>query len=183
MFSSNITKKLNLQNLISVRNYASGRLQVHSSIPSRPMKKIRVGKARPAIYYKFNTHIELSDGSVIYRKSQYPKEEMRMITDQRNNHLWNQSKPDVSLLDAEAKGKLNKFKTKFAAFDQSGLTESEIEEQRVKEENERKERLETGSVKKSDEESDDYLDILSGSYVEEKLGGNIAKKEKGKKKK
>ncbi|GMF03033.1 unnamed protein product [[Candida] boidinii] len=108
---------------------------------------------------------------------------MRMITDQRNNHLWNQSKPDVSLLDAEAKGKLNKFKTKFAAFDQSGLTESEIEEQRVKEENERKERLETGSVKKSDEESDDYLDILSGSYVEEKLGGNIAKKEKGKKKK
>ncbi|GMF01003.1 unnamed protein product [Ambrosiozyma monospora] len=165
------------------RGYA-GRPQVASALPSRPLKRIRVGKARPAIYHKFNCQVELSDGSVILRQTQFPRDELRMITDQRNNPIWNRSKPDVSLLDAEAKGKLNKFKNKFAAFEQSGKTEEEIEKVKQQEAEERKMRLETGaaaSSSKEDAETDDFFDMLSSNYSEEKLGGNLAAKKKGKK--
>lgn len=166
---------------VQTRGYA-GRVQIQSALPRRPLKKIRIGKARPAIYYKFNTQVELSDGSVVTRRSQYPKDELRMITDQRNNPLWNASKPDQSLLDAESKGKLNKFKSKFAAFEQSGKSEAEVKEQESKAEAERLQRLKTGkTAKKVESEEDDFLDMLSSSYEEEKLGGNLAKKEKKKK--
>lgn len=163
------------------RSYA-GRVQIQAALPSRPLKKIAIGKARPAIYHKFNTYVELSDGSVIQRRSQYPKEEIRMISDQRNTPLWNQSKPDISLLDAESKGKLNKFKSKFAAFEQSGKSAEEVEAERQKEEAEKQIRLKTGVAKKKEENSeDDFFDLLSSNYSEEKLGGNLAKKEKRKK--
>ncbi|ODV87500.1 hypothetical protein CANARDRAFT_230089 [[Candida] arabinofermentans NRRL YB-2248] len=160
MISKNITK---FNPIITIRHASTGRPEVKSALPSRPMKRIQIGKARPAIYHKFNSFVELSDGSVISRRTQYPKDELRMITDQRNNPIWNQSKPNVSLLDAESKGKLNKFNTKFAQFEQS----------------------ETGVItKKSDDELvDDYLDILGSNYVEKKLGGKMAQKEKGKKRK
>ena len=46
-------------------------------------------KARPAIFYQFETLVEMSDGSVIKRYSQAPKDEIRMINDQRNNLMWN----------------------------------------------------------------------------------------------
>ena len=50
------------------------------------MKRIVQGKARPAIFYhQFETLVEMSDGSVIKRYSQAPKDEIRMINDQRNN--------------------------------------------------------------------------------------------------
>lgn len=163
------------------RAYA-GRVQIQSALPKRPLKKIRIGKARPAIYYKFNTFVELSDGSVIRRRSQYPKDEIRMITDQRNNPIWNASKPDTTLLDAESKGKLNKFKSKFAAFEQSGKSSDEVESERKKTEAERLTRLKTGiAAKKVENEEDDFLDVLSNNYSEEKLGGKLAQKEKKKK--
>ncbi len=166
------------------RSYANGPLKILSALPQRPLKKIRIGKARPAIYYKFNTFIELSDGSVIRRRSQYPKEELRMISDQRNNPLWNPSKPDVSLLDAEAKGKLSKFKAKFAAFENSGKTQEDILKQQEKEKRERKIRLQTGIItKKKDEENEGWMDVLESNYKEQKLGGKLAQKEKSKKKK
>lgn len=180
MFSSS---KSTIKNQIctQVRGYA-GRVQIQSALPKRPLKKIRIGKARPAIYYKFNTQVELSDGSVITRRSQYPKDELRMITDQRNNPLWNASKPDASLLDAESKGKLNKFKNKFAVFEQSGKSEDEVKAQETKAEAERLQRLKTGiPTKKVEKEEDDFLDLLSSNYEEEKLGGNLAQKEKKKK--
>lgn len=105
-----------------------------------------------------------------------------MITDQRNTPLWNQSKPDVSLLDAESKGKLNKFKSKFAAFEQSGKSAEEVEAEKQKEEAEKQIRLKTGVAKKKEENTqDDFFDLLSSNYSEEKLGGNLAKKEKRKK--
>lgn len=163
------------------RGYA-GRVQIQSALPKRPLKKIRIGKARPAIYYKFNTQVELSDGSVITRRSQYPKDELRMITDQRNTPLWNPSKPDASLLDAESKGKLNKFKSKFSSFEQSGKSAAEVEAEAKKAESERLQRLKTGiAAKKVDTEDDDFLSMLSSNYEEEKLGGNLAQKEKKKK--
>ncbi|ODQ48506.1 hypothetical protein PICMEDRAFT_30128 [Pichia membranifaciens NRRL Y-2026] len=161
MFTS-LTGKSGSLVCVQIRGYA-GRVQIQSALPRRPLKKIKIGKARPAIYYKFNTQVELSDGSVVTRRSQYPKDELRMITDQRNNPLWNASKPDASLLDAESKGKLNKFKSKFAAFGQL-------------------QRLKTGrAAKKVEKEQDDFLDMLSSNYEEEKLGGNLAQKEKKKK--
>ncbi|QOU20624.1 hypothetical protein BRETT_000334 [Brettanomyces bruxellensis] len=182
MFCSQL--KIQLAKLPLTRSYANGPLKILSALPQRPLKKIRIGKARPAIYYKFNTFIELSDGSVIRRRSQYPREELRMITDQRNNPLWNPSKPDVSLLDAEAKGKLSKFKAKFAAFENSGKTEEDILEQREKEKREREIRLETGIfTKKKDEEGKGWMDVLESNYKVQKLGGKIAQKDKSKKKK
>ncbi|VEU23732.1 DEKNAAC105053 [Brettanomyces naardenensis] len=170
--------------LRSSRSYATGPIKILSALPERPVKKIRIGKARPAIYYKFDTLVELSDGSVIRRRSQFPKDELRMITDQRNNPIWNASKPDISLLDAEAKGKLSKFKSKFAAFEDSGKTDEELETERKKVEQERKVRLETGTApKKTKKDHDDWLDILESNYTEQKLGGNVAQKVRTKKKK
>lgn len=167
--------------MFQTRGYA-GRVQIQSALPKRPLKKIRVGKARPAIYYKFNTQVELSDGSVITRRSQFPKDELRMITDQRNNPIWNASKPNASLLDAESKGKLNKFKSKFASFEQSGKSAAEVEAEEKKAEEERLHRLKTGEVAKKEEaESDDFLDLLSSNYQDVKLGGKLAQKEKRKK--
>lgn len=181
MFTTTLAKKTGSQVCMQTRGYA-GRVQIQSALPRRPLKKIRIGKARPAIYYKFNTQVELSDGSVITRRSQYPKDELRMITDQRNNPLWNPSKPDASLLDAESKGKLNKFKSKFAAFEQSGKSSAEVKAEEAKAEKERLHRLKTGmAAKKVVKEEDDFLEMLSSNYEEEKLGGNLAQKEKKKK--
>lgn len=180
MFTS-LTGKSGSLVCVQIRGYA-GRVQIQSALPRRPLKKIKIGKARPAIYYKFNTQVELSDGSVVTRRSQYPKDELRMITDQRNNPLWNASKPDASLLDAESKGKLNKFKSKFAAFGQSGKSADEVKAEEAKAEAERLQRLKTGrAAKKVEKEQDDFLDMLSSNYEEEKLGGNLAQKEKKKK--
>ncbi|GMM28582.1 mitochondrial 54S ribosomal protein YmL36 [Martiniozyma asiatica (nom. inval.)] len=167
--------------LNGVRSYA-GRVQISAALPKRPLKKIAVGKARPAIYYKFDTLVELSDGSVIKRRSQFPKDEIRMITDQRNSALWNESKPDASLLDAESRGKLNKFKSKFAAFDQSGKSADEVKAEEDKAEAEKQERLRTGiAAKKTDTAEDEFLDFLSENYEDVKMGGNLARKEKKKK--
>lgn len=95
------------------------------------MKRIIQGKARPAIFYQFETLIELSDGSVIKRYSQAPKDEIRMINDQRNNLIWNPNNNDLinggglGGGDLQAKGKINKFKLKFA----NSFEEGEREEQ------------------------------------------------------
>lgn len=84
----------------------------------RVMRKIKLGKARPAIFHQFDTLVELSDGSVIKRRSQAPKDEIRMISDQRNSLLWNPHRSDIVTSDPNAKGKVNKFKQKFSAFEE-----------------------------------------------------------------
>lgn len=168
------------------KRYAStGPRVLKSVLPFRPLKKIRVGKARPAIYYKFDTLIEMSDGSVVKRRSQYPKGEQRMITDQRNNPIWNESKPDLAVLDAEAEGKLNKFKAKFSAFSKSGKTAEELAAEKAAADEERRILFETGvkAKKKQTDEDDAFLSILESNYTEQKLGGKLAQKEKKKKKK
>lgn len=91
---------------------------VHLST-KRIRTKIKMGKARPAIFHQFDTLVELSDGSVIRRRSQAPRDEMRMMMDQRNNPLWNPHS-DVEAADVDATGKVSKFKEKFAQFEEEG---------------------------------------------------------------
>ncbi|KAG7698316.1 hypothetical protein KL930_001977 [Ogataea haglerorum] len=170
--------------MILTRSYASlGRPKIASVLPARPTKKIRVGKARPAIYHKFDTLVELSDGSVITRRTQIPKEETRMIIDQRTNPLWNPSKPDMSQLDAENNGRMSKFKSRFSQFEHSGKTEEEVKAEQEALEKERRQRILTGTGVKLDETlADDYVSVLGDNYVAPKLGGKVARKEKGSKK-
>lgn len=92
--------------------------EVHLST-KRIRTKIKMGKARPAIFHQFDTLVELSDGSVIRRRSQAPRDEMRMVVDQRNHPLWNPHS-DVEAADVDATGKVSKFKEKFAQFEEEG---------------------------------------------------------------
>lgn len=84
----------------------------------REMRKIKLGRARPAIFHQFDTLVELSDGSVIKRRSQAPKDELRMISDSRNSTLWNPNRSDLVTVDPNATGKVNKFKQRYSSFDQ-----------------------------------------------------------------
>lgn len=93
----------------------------------RVMRKIKLGKARPAIFYQFDTLVELSDGSVIKRWSQAPKDEIRMINDQRNSLLWNQNRSDLATSDPNAAGKINRFKQKFTLFDKTSKDNTDAE--------------------------------------------------------
>lgn len=86
------------------------------SLPRRPARKIRLGSARPAIYHEFDVLVELSDGSVIKRRSQYPRNEIRLIQDQRNTPLWNPSRTDLVVVDADAGGTIDRFKQKYKAM-------------------------------------------------------------------
>ncbi|ANZ76884.1 BA75_03343T0 [Komagataella pastoris] len=147
---------------LALKRFASRpSLEQGVSIPNRPLKKIQIGKARPAIYYKFDCQVELSDGSVITRKSQYPKVEMRMITDQRNSPFWNCSRKDLVSGDTGARGRLNKFKQRYSVFADNSQEEDTVEDTR------------------SDNE---FLDLIGSNHVEQKLGGNIASRKRNSKK-
>lgn len=134
-----------------VRMYSTRTAVNHNPIPKRAMKKIRIGKSRPAIYHKFNCLVELSDGSVIERRSQYPKTELRMIQDQRNNLLWNANRTDMSVVE-DVRGKLYSFRQKYSEFDNTKKEEEQAAEE---------------------EEADDLLELLGANHVEKKLGGRL----------
>lgn len=85
-------------------------------LEKRPLRKLRSGEVRPAIYYKFDQTVELSDGSTIQRRSIYPSVEFKMLQDQRNSPIWNPSKPDLKALLAGESGKLAKFRRKFGGL-------------------------------------------------------------------
>lgn len=130
----------------------------------RVMKKIKLGKARPTIFHQFETLVELSDGSVIKRTSQAPKDEIRMINDQRNSLLWNPNRSDINTSDPNATGKVNKFKQRFSAFE-SEPSESTPETQSPNTPN----------------ENDHFIELM-GHNVKEVTGGSLYnKKAKGKK--
>lgn len=136
----------------AARNVAM-RNEVHLS-NRRVMKKIQMGKARPAIFHQFDTLVELSDGSVIRRRSQAPKDELRMINDQRNSPLWNPNRSDLVTADPNATGKVNKFRKRFSQFQ----TE-EAEEQK----------------------SDDFVELMGHNVTEVQAGGKVHDKKKAKK--
>ncbi|CUS21995.1 LAQU0S04e05776g1_1 [Lachancea quebecensis] len=159
------------------------------SIPKRPLKKIRLGKARPAIYHKFDVQVELSDGSVITRRSQFPKDQIRLIQDQRNNPLWNQSRDDLVVVDANAGGRLDKFKQKYdtlfnfeapakqPAADAKGKDKAKEVKPAPEEE--------TAAAPAAEEEDafgmDDYMSLLDQNAQQVQSGGKLATKKRDKK--
>ena len=171
--------------------------QQKTAIPRRPVRKIPIGKTRPPIYYQFDVAVELSDGSVIMRRSQYPKAEIRLIQDQRNNPLWNPSRSDLVVTDASSANKVNKFKQKYGAIYggmEAGDTEKsasttqektsvkveahEVTEQKGKQETKVEEALEEGTGDLFG--VDDYLSLLDENSQQIKTG-KLASKKRAKK--
>lgn len=129
----------------------------------RVMRKIRLGKARPAIFHQFESLVELSDGSVIKRRTQAPKDEIRMISDQRNSQLWNPHRSDLVSIDPNATGKLSKFKQRFAGFEING-EEHDSEEP------------------KDTNQDDELIRLMGTNATEVQSGGKVADKSSKKKK-
>ena len=161
----------------------------------RPKKKIQVGKARPAIYYKFDTVVQLSDGSVVVRRSQTPKAEMKIINDQRNNPMWNPSRKDLTQVYERAAGRLSKFKQKYSLFEdleeKPNVSEQEAMPQETKaaakpvEEQPKLQKSEPKKAAMEEEEDDDfslddYLELVGENVQEVQSGGKLAKGKKGK---
>lgn len=146
---------LQLQFTRNVARNVAMKNEVHLS-GRRVMRKIKMGKARPAIFHQFDTLVELSDGSVIRRRSQAPKDEIRMINDQKNSALWNPSRSDLVSADPNATGKINKFKKRFSQFQE----EEEVE----------------GS-----EKEDDFIALMGVNVTEVQSGGKVHDKKRGKK--
>lgn len=159
-------------------NYSGAQNSNDTTLPRRPMKKIQLGKARPAIYYQFNCKTELSDGSVVMRRSQYPKDELRLIQDQRNNPLWNPNRADLEVIDANAGGRLARFKQKYSQFDVEENIKEDIEKK--KEASKTDESAEANGVVEENEEDammlDEYLELL-GEGAQEIKGGKVATKQ------
>lgn len=82
-------------------------------VPRRIPRKLRTGDVRPAVYYKFDQTVQLSDGSTFTRRSPFPRLEWKYLNDQRNSPIWNPSKPDSRALELDASGRLAKFKKRF----------------------------------------------------------------------
>lgn len=153
------------------------------ALPKRPLKKIELSKARPAIYHKFNCLTENSDGSVSIRRSQLPKDEHRLIQDMRNTPMWNPHRSDLEVVDANAGGRLEKFNKRFAQFTVQEEQSQEKEAKAAKETVEKEETVQEEEVKEADNLMlDDYLELLGQNVQDVQKGGKLAVKVKGKKK-
>lgn len=157
----------------------------HLAIPRRPARKIRLGKARPAIYHQFDVLVELSDGSVVKRRSQFPKNEIRLIQDQRNNPLWNPSRTDLVVVDANASGRVDRFKQKYSSIfsiqdESKKLDTNDQESKKVAPKSEAKTDAEQPAEAEEDFGMDDYLSLLDDSSRQIKTG-KLATKKKNKK--
>lgn len=147
------------------------------------MKKIKLGKARPAIYYQFNCRTELSDGSVVIRRSQYPKDELRLIQDQRNNPLWNPNRADLEVVDANAGGRMARFRQRYAQFDVEESIKEDIEKKQAQEGEKAAKVEETAEAKEENQDEevdsmmmDEYLELLGQNVQEVQKGGKVATK-------
>ncbi|BAP74005.1 54S ribosomal protein L36 [Kluyveromyces marxianus] len=146
------------------------------SLPKRPLRKIRLGKARPAIYYKFDVQVELSDGSVITRRSQFPKNEIRLIQDQRNSPLWNQSRDGMVMMDANSSGRVDKFKQKYGS-----VYSMEEPAPQTNSKSAKKTEKTPESNTEDDFGMDDYLSLLNSNATQVQKGGKMATKKRDKK--
>lgn len=147
-----------------------------TALPRRPVKKIPPGRARPAIYYQFDVAVELTDGSVVMRRSQYPQEELRLIQDQRNNPYWNPSREDLVDVDPNSVGNIEKFRQRYSGmFADDGSTKEAGEGKNMESEEEVKEPIKAKQAKsvntppsnsrpesksQKSAELDDFLDLL-----------------------
>ncbi|XBW38387.1 hypothetical protein QEN19_003974 [Hanseniaspora menglaensis] len=86
-----------------------------SKLPSYQLKgRIPRGKTIPSLYHLFDQYIQLTDGSVIKRVSQYPKKSIISLLDQRANIFYNPLRPDLAQKKIQS-STVDKFKMKFAA--------------------------------------------------------------------
>lgn len=151
-----------------IRNYAipnSGR----SALTRRAKRKLVPGKTRPSIFHTFECKVELSDGSTYVRRSQFPRVEWRYLADQRNHPLYNPSRSNLKVVEADATGRLAKFKQKYGfveASDSAEGSEAPTEEK---------------SAETKPSVMDDYLDLMSEGYIPVQSGGKLAGKRRGKK--
>lgn len=166
-----------------------------SVLTRRVKRKLTPGKTRPAIYYKFDCRVELSDGSTFVRRSQYPRVEWRYLADQRNNTVWNPSRTNLKAIEADATGRLAKFKQKFGfvdpidssermeAFDTISTSDSSsAPADPAASDVEAKEESSTSAKSKSRQSlMDDYLDLMGENFVPVQSGGKLAGKRRGKK--
>lgn len=153
-----------------------------SVLTRRVPRKLTPGKTRPAIYYKFDCRVELSDGSTYVRRSQFPRVEWRYLADQRNNIVWNPSRTNLKAIEADATGRLAKFKQKFGFVD--SVDSAERAEAGAAEEGAEKAAKETVEAPKTQSRQslmDDYLDLMGENIVPVQSGGKLAGKRRGKK--
>ncbi|CCK68584.1 mitochondrial 54S ribosomal protein bL31m KNAG_0B01370 [Huiozyma naganishii CBS 8797] len=181
--------KGNVSLIARVRHASTGGYPgaMKTAIPRRPVRKIPIGKARPAIYHQFDVAVEMSDGSVVMRRSQFPKAELRLIQDQRNNPLWNTSRSDLVVVDANAAGSIGKFKQKYGTMFASPVEEPPAQKAAPQEINKlRQPPTPDAPAPETEQEPapaalEDYLDILDDSTQQIKTG-KLASKRRPKKK-
>lgn len=167
-----------LRSLVFKRFASAGPPQGSSqlSIPRRPAKKIRLGKARPAIYHQFDVLVELSDGSVVRRRSQFPKNEIRLIQDQRNNPLWNPTRTDLVVVDANASGKVDRFKQKYGSIFSNEDTSKSVQQEGQSSAKKTESEAESAAGDEDEFGMDDYLSMLNDSSKQIKTGKLATKK-------
>ncbi|CAR27439.1 hypothetical protein ZYGR_0I07140 [Zygosaccharomyces rouxii] len=167
-----------LRSLVLKRCASSGPPQGSSqlSIPRRPARKIRLGKARPAIYHQFDVLVELSDGSVVRRRSQFPKNEIRLIQDQRNNPLWNPTRTDLVVVDANASGKVDRFKQKYGSLFSSEDKSKGVQQEEQPSTKKAEPEAEVAAEDEDEFGMDDYLSLLNDSSKQIKTGKLATKK-------
>lgn len=140
-------------------------LGTETHVPRWPLRKIAVGKSRPKILHQFELLVQMSDGSVVKRRTQLPRDEIRMVNDQRNSLLWNPSRSDLVQVDLGAKGRLDKFNAKYRAFhggeEAVGGAAGEAAE------------TAEAAGEAGEEEADPYLDLMGVGFTPIK-GGNVA---------
>ncbi|KAK9236337.1 hypothetical protein V1525DRAFT_407267 [Lipomyces kononenkoae] len=78
-----------------------------------PKRKYRFGETRPAVYYKFDCTVELSDGSTYVRQSPFPRTEWRYLRDQRLHPLWNPTIKGLQAVQSETGGRMWRFNQRY----------------------------------------------------------------------
>ncbi|KAK9316327.1 hypothetical protein V1522DRAFT_405334 [Lipomyces starkeyi] len=95
-----------------------------------PKRKYRFGETRPAVYYKFDCTVELSDGSTYVRQSPFPRIEWRYLRDQRLHPLWNPTIKGLQAVQSEAGGRMWRFNQRYNQ--QQQVQEKEVEDEAIK---------------------------------------------------
>ncbi|KAL6927527.1 hypothetical protein ACO0SA_003826 [Hanseniaspora valbyensis] len=110
-------KRFNVSNRAKYEAYLAKKdaMAGGSKLPAYELKgRIPRGKTIPSLYHLFDQYIQLTDGSVIKRVSQYPKKSIISLLDQRANIVYNPLRPDLAQKKVQS-STVDKFKQKFAA--------------------------------------------------------------------
>ena len=138
-----------------------------STLTRRLPRRLKVGETRPPIYYKFSCTVEMSDGSTITRRSQFPKTEWRYLADQRNNPKWNPTRTNLVEIESDATGKLARFKQRYGFTD---ITEPEESQTEKKE----------GTEKQENNMNDMFAELMGQNVAAVQSGGKVAAKRRKK---